>query len=246
MPRSREIIENRLVAIAGNTEIPVSVFWTKKCASAAHGPIALIVYGGGIKFNQDELIIMKTLLLKRGVMPASFTFRGHLPGTSFFETGLHARIEDLRSVVRAIKTAYPESPLSVMAVSMGGYVATFLNPEDLANLILIGPAAYHPDAVKNKLDFGPEFTALITRNRSWENSDGFLNIQKFTRTRLLVIKFDRDEKIPPEIPALYFENHRGEKRFVSLDFRHDGNFLNRTKVGTLVAVVDSWIKHEKQ
>ncbi|MDO8504934.1 MAG: alpha/beta hydrolase [Candidatus Liptonbacteria bacterium] len=245
MPRSREIIENRFYATVGKIKIPISVLETAKCPRSAKTPIALIVYGGGIKFSQDELLLMKRQFLRRGVVPASFVFRGHIPGTDFFGTGLHTRVKDIKAVVRKLKDACPESPLSVVAVSMGGYIATFLNSADMENLILVGPAAYHPDAVKNKLNFGPEFKALITRNRSWENSDGFSNIRKFAGTRLLVIKFDQDAKIPPEIPALYFDRHRGEKKLLSLDFCHDGNFLDRTKVSTLVAVADSWIKREK-
>lgn len=242
----QKIVAHFLSAEVGGSRIPISVFANQPYAQTMNTPLVLIIYGGAEQFTQDELDLMKTAFVDRGMFAAGFNFRGHITGDSrtFSETGLHTRIEDARAVLDLLTRAYPLAPISVLAVSMGSYVGTFLDTDKIKNLILVGPAAYHPDAVAGKVNFGPDFTSIITKENSWADSDGFKNIGTFTKSSLLVMRFEYDEKIPPKIPELYFANHPGNpaKQLINMTFPHDGNFIEPRKVRALVSTASHWIE----
>ena len=243
---SKKIIVHSLSAEAGGVKIPVSVFANHPYVRTATAPLVLIVYGGGKQFTQDELGLMKTAFVDRNMLAAGFNFRGHISGNpqAFSDTGLHTRIEDARAVLDLLSRTYPHAPITVVAVSMGGYVASFLDTGKIKNLVLVGPAAYHPEAVERKVNFGPDFTAIITKEKSWEGSDAFKNIAGFSKSSLLVIRFDRDNVIPPRIPELYLGSHPGTppKQLINMNFPHNGNFTDPRKVRALVYATTYWIK----
>lgn len=245
---SANILTNLFVAESGGVNIPISVYSSETQKHKNKTPIALIVYGGGVDFTQQELDGMKLALFERGFRAVGFNFRGHIHGgPNFYATGLHTRIADLRAVVKKIRQEFPSAPITVIAVSMGGYVATFLNPGDVKNLVLVAAAAYHPDVVSKKLNFNPKdvksapFRKLIQAKDSWKKSDSFKNIRKFIGVPLLVIRFDQDTVVSPEISEKYFREHPGPKKMTALPYPHNGNFMNQMKVRDIVATVVAWL-----
>jgi pimeloyl-ACP methyl ester carboxylesterase len=64
-------------------------------------------------------------------------------------------------------------------------------------LVLIVPGVYTPAAYE--VPFGPDFSAVIRRERSWADSDAWDILSRF-EGRLLVIHAEHDAVIPLEIP----------------------------------------------
>lgn len=180
-----------------NDQIPVSLYYP---LFNSFNHIALILYGGSPNFSQMDLKPMKDELAHNGIIAASFDYRGNTPKTKqeFFKTGLATRIEDARSVIKKVQTENPTCGITLIGISMGGYIATHCL-ESIKNLILIAPAAYQKEAVG--YPFGSKFSTLI-KMRGFEDSDAFEKINFFEKS-LLVIQFEKDEIVPPEIPQKY-------------------------------------------
>lgn len=248
-----DVLRKNFSAESGGVALPVSIHSRPLLPNESKGRVALIIYGGGVNFTQQELNKLKLALLERGFAAAAgFNFRGHVDGgPDFYETGLHARVDDARSVAKRIKEEYPDSPLTVIAVSMGGYVSTFLDPKIVSNLVLVAPAAYHKDAVAKKLNFNRKeekpapFRELLRTEGSWKESDGFQNIRAFTETPLLVIRFEQDTVVYPEICEAYFAGHPGPKKMNVLPYPHNGNFINPEKVRAIANVTAAWLMTTK-
>lgn len=247
----KKVSERIFTARQSGVNIPVSVF-ERPGGQPENSPIVLVIYGGGVQYTPGARVPIMTAFVRNGFRAASFKFRGHIPGgPGFYETGLWSRTEDARAVLAELKKEYPKSPVAVFAVSMGGYVATFLQPEMVSHLILVAPAAYHADAVLKKMNFnrketGGPFTDLIRPTDSFLRSDGFENIRKFAGSSLAVIGFTRDIVVRPEWGILerYFQNHPNDRRAIAwLEFGHNGNFLDEKKVYSLVNITVAHVEH---
>jgi pimeloyl-ACP methyl ester carboxylesterase len=85
-----------------------------------------------------------------------------------------------------------------MGVSMGAYNALQLSKAmPFQSLVLMVPGVYSTAAYK--VTFGPDFSAIIRKHRSWEQSDAWDIAAAFTGN-LLVIAAENDAIIPSEIP----------------------------------------------
>jgi fermentation-respiration switch protein FrsA (DUF1100 family) len=92
---------------------------------------------------------------------------------------------------------------------MGGYTAVTLLPRYLiANLILIGPAMYAAEAYT--VPFSAGFTEIIRRPKSWESSDGWELLSRFTG-RLILVAGERDRVIPPGVIQGIYEAAKNAK-----------------------------------
>jgi pimeloyl-ACP methyl ester carboxylesterase len=81
---------------------------------------------------------------------------------------------------------------------MGAYNAIKLTEtRRVEALVLVVPGVYTPAAYE--LPFGPRFTAAIRQERSWDATDAWRILERFTG-RLLVIAAEHDAIIPAEIP----------------------------------------------
>lgn len=220
--------------------IPISVYETE----SKNREIVLIVYGGSttMNFSQKKCWRMKKYFAEAGFTAASFDFRGNIPGTDFRNTGLRTRIQDARAVFLKLKDAYPDHAFTVLGISMGGYIATFLlgNPAT-KHTVLIAPAAYHRDAVKRHINFGASFSELIRKSQSWASSDGFENIAQCAGS-LLVMRFTEDTIVPREIPARYYHAFRSiNKMFVDIPgYGHEGNWDGQ-KLKDIMGIVIPWL-----
>lgn len=234
-----EVLKRGLSVSVGEKKIHVSLFSDANRAETNSPDICLIIYGGSRDFSQEKLEGIKTSICQNGFVAASFDFRGMGPDSPNFEnTGLHTRIKDAREVLRQLVLTFPTGRIFVLGVSMGGYIATFLDPRELAGLVLVAPAAYDARAVHEKINFGPKFSEIIRREKSYLDSDAFARMEKFRLVRTAVISFAEDEVVPEAVTLRYFNSHPGaieyRKAFKVLPGKHNGNFSNPERIQEIV------------
>lgn len=232
------VLKRGLGVSVGEKRINVSLF--SNANRVTNSPdVCLIIYGGSRNFTQDKLDDIKTLLCENNFVAASFDFRGMGPDSSNFEnTGLHTRIKDAREVLRQLILTFPTSRIFVLGVSMGGYIATFLDPREIAGMVLVAPAAYDVRAVHDKVNFGPKFSEIIRRENSYLDSDAFVRFGKFRLVRTAIIRFKDDEVVPEAVTMRYFNAHPGSieyrKTLKVLPGKHNGNFSNPERIREIV------------
>lgn len=239
-PTTLEISERFTTVTVDDKKLPVSIFQNSAIAPSNSPDICLIVYGGSRDFSQLKLRDIKTLLCANGFIAVSFDFRGMGPdGDDFYNTGLHTRIKDTRAVFREILLANPTGRIFILGASMGGYVATFLDPKDIAGMVLVAPAAYDARVVRERINFGPNFSKIIRAERSYLNSDAFARMAKFCLVRTAIITFEEDEVVPELVTYNYFNSCRGTDRInrVFLPGKHNGTFSNPERMERIVSVL---------
>ncbi|TLV19967.1 alpha/beta hydrolase [Klebsiella indica] len=153
----------------------------------------LMLHGGG----KDRKVFYKyrVLMDELGVGTTVFDFLGHgETGGDMHESSLFSRTMQAKAVI-----AYQGLALTgCMGVSMGAYNALQLSKEvRLQSLILMVPGVYSMPAYK--VNFGPDFSAIIRQFRNWEETDAWDIAAEFTGN-LLVIAAENDTIIPSEIP----------------------------------------------
>lgn len=152
------------------------------------------IHGGGAS-NRSVWDGLRQSLWQRGVGSTALDCVGHgQTGGVFAESSLQRRSHQVRSVMASAGVR----PTALAGISMGAYNALRLSEElDVQALILIVPGIYTPEA--HEVPFGPDFSAIIRRPRSWVDSDAWDILGRF-RGRLLVIAGEQDSVIPLEIP----------------------------------------------
>jgi alpha/beta superfamily hydrolase len=176
--------------------------------SPQKGPFDILLIGGGGHIpHEDYYGAWQNELVGIGVNSMSFDFRG--VGASegeLSESGLDTRLEDARAAVDYFKKQGLGRNLYIMGVSMGGTIAIQLANEVQADgLVLAAPAAYSEEA-RHKL-FGPEFSAAIRKEGSWENSPDFYDLEQF-EGKVLLVHGDKDSVVPAPILHQYDEVSR--------------------------------------
>ena len=153
----------------------------------------LVLHGAG-NSSRARFLRLRQSLNRRGIPSVSFDFIGQgETGGAMRGCTLRGRTEQAAAVVRHACA----EPLTVIASSMGAYTAIRL-AEIFAveNLVLLVPAVYTPCAYG--APFGPEFSTVIRRPGSWQDSDAFDIISGF-KGNLLVIAAESDDVIPREV-----------------------------------------------
>lgn len=154
----------------------------------------LCLHGGGplgrVRFDK-----LREALSDKKIGSHSFDFIGHgETAGDISASSLESRVEQALAVVKSQKL---HEPLSVVASSMGGYIAIkltkFLN---ITNLILIAPAVYALKAYP--VSFGPKFSEIIRAPHSWRDSD-IWEIIKDYKGSLLILVAGEDQIIPNEV-----------------------------------------------
>lgn len=170
-------------------------------------PTFLMLHGSGHS-TRERFTPLRSALMERGVASVAFDFIGHgETGGCFADSSLVARTGQAMAVIAA---AGLQSPFWVLGSSMGGYNAVRLSKEvEVAGLALIAPAVYSPEAYE--ASFGPQFSELIKKPRSWEASDAWSIVSSFTGN-VLIIAAEQDEVIPREIPTRLYEGARAASR----------------------------------
>ncbi|AMG54189.1 TPA: alpha/beta hydrolase [Citrobacter amalonaticus] len=153
----------------------------------------LMLHGGG----KDRTIFHKyrVMLDESGFGTTIFDFLGH------GETGGDIRDSSLLSRTQqatAVMDFQGQIFTGCVGVSMGAYNALQLSKMvPLRSLILMVPGVYATPAYPVK--FGPDFSAIIRQDRSWDATDAWAITAEFTGD-LLVIAAENDTIIPADIP----------------------------------------------
>lgn len=155
----------------------------------------VLIHGAGTS-ERGRFTTLRSALRARGMSSTAFDCIGHgETGGTLQESSLVSRTRQAEAVVNTLPIA---SPLAIVGTSMGAYNAIkLLETRKLDALVLVVPGVYAPDAYE--LPFGPEFTAAIRQERSWDATDAWQILGSYTG-RLLVIAAEYDAVIPREIP----------------------------------------------
>lgn len=155
----------------------------------------LYLHGAGASRRHGHSIL-RGALQRRGLGSVCFDCIGHgETGGELAQSSVASRTRQALAVAQA--RALPQ-PLAVFGASMGAYNAIRLSRQmQVDALVLLVPGVYTPSAYE--VPFGPEFSAIIRRERSWVDSDAWEMLARF-EGRLLVIAAEQDEVIPLEIP----------------------------------------------
>jgi len=173
------------------------------CIAGRSSLHTLLIHGAGTS-ERGRFAALRSALQERGFGSTAFDCIGHgETGGAVHESSLGSRTRQAEAVIDASPGVVPRA---VIGTSMGAYNAVkLLATMPLEALVLVVPGVYTPDAYELPFDAG--FTAVIRRERSWDNTDAWSILEKFTG-RLLVIAAEHDTVIPPEIPERLFQSAR--------------------------------------
>ena len=169
---------------------------------AAH-PQLLFIHGAGAS-DRKRFEQLRTLLADKGIGSISFDFIGHgESGGSLVGSSLESRVAQASAVIDSQKIS---QPLSIVASSMGGYVAIKLTElYAVNNLILVAPAVY--DTKSYRVPFGPEFTKVIQSPFSWRDTDAWKILENY-KGNLVIYRAEKDQIIPHEIIERMYDSAR--------------------------------------
>ncbi|MCP4689876.1 MAG: alpha/beta fold hydrolase [Desulfobacterales bacterium] len=155
----------------------------------------LVLHGAG-ESDRRRFRPLRERLFREGISSAAFDFVGHGDtGGDLKGASLENRTRQARAVIDSLNF---ESPLRVIGASMGAYTAVKLLAHcEIDRLILLVPAMYASRAYT--APFNGEFTKIIRTAKSWESSDAWDLIEKYTG-RILTISGEKDAVIPKGVP----------------------------------------------
>lgn len=154
----------------------------------------LYLHGAGGSTRRGHHLL-RGALQQRGMGSVCFDAIGHGDtGGTLAQSSVASRTRQAQAVLAAREL--PE-PLVIFGSSMGAYNAIRLTQQHRVEaLVLIVPGVYTPEAYE--VPFGPDFSTVIRRERSWSDSDAWDILSRF-EGRLLVIHAEHDAVIPLEI-----------------------------------------------
>lgn len=153
----------------------------------------LMIHGGSK--DREAGLRYRHLLAEMGFGTTAFDCIGHgETGGLLSDSSLASRTAQAEAVARYLGARLT----GCLGVSMGAYNALKLSEViPLRSLVLMVPGVYHPAAYQ--VNFGPEFSSIIRRLRSWEETDAWRMLSGY-EGKLLVIAAAEDQVIPAEIP----------------------------------------------
>lgn len=156
---------------------------------------ALYLHGAGASSRHGHTILREALQ-RRGIGTTCFDCVGHGDtGGALAQSSVASRTRQAQAVIAARALA---EPLTVIAASMGAHNAIKLTQHHAVDaLVLMVPGVYTPAAYE--VPFGPDFSAVIRRERSWADTDAWDILARFEGS-LLVVAAEFDATIPLEIP----------------------------------------------
>jgi pimeloyl-ACP methyl ester carboxylesterase len=177
-------------------EVPFEGLMLKGDQFVASGSNRVLYLHGAGASTRNGHRLLRGALQRRGIGSSCFDCIGHgETGGTLAQSSVASRTRQAQAVVAA--RGLPQ-PLVVFGSSMGAYNAIRLTQSyQVGALVLIVPGVYTPSAYE--VPFGPDFSAVIRRERSWVDSDAWEILSRF-EGRLLVIAAEHDAVIPLEIP----------------------------------------------
>jgi uncharacterized protein len=155
----------------------------------------VLLHGAGASTRHMHHLL-RNALQQRGVGTTCFDCVGHgETGGALAQSSVASRTRQAEAVIAARAM---DQPLALIGISMGAYNALRVaqtHPVDA--LVLMVPGVYTPPAYD--VPFGPEFSAIIRRERSWADTDAWDMLARFEGS-LLVVAAEHDAVIPRDIP----------------------------------------------
>ncbi|WP_213717054.1 alpha/beta hydrolase [Cedecea lapagei] len=175
-------------------------------ASKGH---VLMIHGGSK--DREASLRYRYLMAELGFGSTAFDCIGHgETGGDLFQSSLISRTDQALAVAEHLGSQLT----GCIGVSMGAYNALQLSKSvSLRSLILMVPGVYHPSAYR--VNFGPEFSAIIRQPRSWAESDAWQAVTEFGGN-VLVIAAAEDRVIPAEIPQRLYDSASGQGKHALL------------------------------
>ncbi len=157
-------------------------------------PAVLFMHGAGFS-NRSIFNKFREMLAEKGISSCAFDFVGYgETGGAVEESSLKSRTAQAQ---RVIQEANLKQPLKIVAGSMAGYNAIKLTELfNVDTLILSAPAVYGREAYE--VSFGEEFSRIIRKSKSWEDTDAWEILNNF-KGRLLILSGEKDDVIPSEV-----------------------------------------------
>ncbi len=182
-------------------EVPYGPDWLKGDTISVDGKADLFFLHGAGTSSRERFVSLREALLEKGIGSTAFDHIGH------GETGgelLGSSLEDRTVQASVVLSGLETPPRAFFGTSMGAYTAIRLAVDTPVDALILGvPGVYAPEAYA--VPFGPDFSAILRRERSWETSDAFDFLSHFNG-KLLIIRAMRDEVVPSEIPERLFES----------------------------------------
>jgi len=168
--------------------------------STPSDPELFVLHGAG-NATRDRYDALRQQLAEQRINSICFDFIGHgETGGQMSSSSLHSRTEQALAVIA--KTSL-QPPLKILGASMGAYNAIKLTEHhEVETLVLVVPGIYTPTAYE--IPFGPRFSEIIRRDKSWQDSDAWEILSRFEGS-LLLITAGHDKIIPAEIPQRLME-----------------------------------------
>lgn len=178
----------------------------------------LFLHGAGAG-NRKRFEQLRALLADKKITSCSFDFIGHgETGGGLAGSSLESRVAQASAVVNSQAVV---QPLSIVASSMGSYVAIKLTElYEVRNLILLAPAVYAAQAYT--IPFGPAFTKAIRSPFSWRETDVW-EILKNYKGNLLIYAAEKDQIIPRGVIERIYDsaqNTRSREMIIVEDATH--------------------------
>lgn len=188
----------------GQEKLSLSI--TRANSESHHDKLVLFLPGGGKDLGKERFEFFQKELAEEGISSASFDFSGVGDSTGDIQnSSLEDRTQQTICVTKPLRNQFPEKEFILYGVSMGGYVGLSVVdqiPNQFNKLILHAPAAYAKEA--HPLNFTEEFTEVLQRDKSWENSPSFVWLENYDREVLFLIG-EEDNIIPEGVVNTYRE-----------------------------------------
>lgn len=181
----------------------------------------LFLFGGSQTTARERFFEWQQELLNHDINSVSFDYIGTGQSSgNFYDSSLARRIEESIFVFEWMKKSLTASEkVAICGGSLGAYVALGLMHrfrEQVTHLMLFCPAAYTRAA--HKVQFGPQFTQVISQPDSWQDSLAFDWLEEF-QGHLLFILPQHDEVIPADITQAFLRQathaHSVEKAIIA-------------------------------
>jgi pimeloyl-ACP methyl ester carboxylesterase len=160
----------------------------------------IFLHGAG-NSNKERGDALCMEMARRGMYSVAFDFSGWGESTRRTQGSIQKRVDEATAVIERLVVPRALS-LTVMAFSMSGQVAIELLRtfgQEIRCLALFNPAIYDRNAIS--VPFGPEFSEIIRRPKSWRNADISSAFEGY-RGKTLLLRSEHDDVIPPEVFSL--------------------------------------------
>lgn len=177
-------------------------------------PTVISLHGGGPS-NRNTTKYIAEYLAKKDLTVIRFDYSGQGESTGLMkESSLSKRLNETKKVLDSFHVNHP---ITVIGTSMGGHIASLLTTLfNVQCLILFCPAAYDRNAFD--IPFTDEFTKIIRKLNSYENSNVFEILKQFKGKSLTIIG-NNDAIIPETVIDNYNKSLKNSElsMFLRLD-----------------------------